>query len=138
VCKRMHEAEEQKKLSSVVPMSSSASEAPARPEPKDPAPQPKPRAEEPDDDMQQQIKAAMAAQDIRRLRKLLSEILLKGYPPKKYNALVLKALEWIEAHKPDVESALRKAMNRKISAEVVECAMDARFCGVDENLLQQA
>jgi len=137
VCKRMKEGEEeQKKMSDVVPAPSDA--GPAERPPIEPQPRPNLRPEEPDDDMQQQIKAAMGAQDLRRLRKLLSEILLKGYPPPKYTALVLKALEWVEAHKPEAESALKKAMNRKISGEVQECSMDARFCGVDYELLNQA
>eukprot|EP00439_Symbiodinium_sp_Y106_P055026 s1815_g7.t1 len=137
VCKRMKEGEEeQKKMSDVVPAPSDA--GPAERPPIEPQPRPNLRPEEPDDDMQQQIKAAMGAQDLRRLRKLLSEILLKGYPPPKYTALVLKALEWVEAHKPEAESALKKAMNRKISGEVQECVMDARFCGVDYELLNQA
>lgn len=136
VCKRMKEGEEeQKKMSDVVPAPSDA--GPAQRPPIEPQPRPS-RPEEPDDEMQQQIKAAMGAQDLRRLRKLLSEILLKGYPPPKYTALVLKALQWVEAQKPEAESALKKAMNRKISGEVQECSMDARFCGVDYELLNQA
>jgi len=133
VCKKQKEAREQRELSQVVPISN-----PPREAPKAPLPVRVPVPVEPDDEVQLQMKAAVGAQDLRRVRMLLGDILLKGWPPKKYNAIILKALEFVESKRPEAESALRRAMNRRVSTEMSACAADARLCGVEESVIREA
>lgn len=101
-----------------------------------PAPRPVPPAPAPRDATQKALKEAIDMQDITRLRNLLSEILLKGWPEKKYTELVLKALEVVATLKETAAEVLEQALSE--GSLPSSALADARFAGVEPALLSRA
>mmetsp|Transcript_76524 Transcript_76524/g.155318 ORF Transcript_76524/g.155318 Transcript_76524/m.155318 type:complete len:746 (+) Transcript_76524:54-2291(+) len=100
-----------------------------------PAPAPQP-PQPPRDATQKALKEAIDMQDITRLRNLLSEILLKGWPEKKYTDLVLKALEVVATLKESAAEVLEQALSE--GSLPGSALADARFAGVERELLSRA
>lgn len=107
---------------------------PATPRP----PLPVPRApQRPLDPTEKALLEAIEAEDLRKLRVLLSEVLLKGWPDAKHTEMVLKALDAVQKLRPVATRALREAIedrNLRIEALVA----DARLAGVEDHLIRQA
>ena len=103
--------------------------------PAPPAP-PRPAAPPPRDATQKALKEAIDIQDLGKLRSMLSEILLKGWPEKKYTDLVLKALEVVGTLKESAAETLQDALAEN---QLPQGALaNARVAGVAPELLQRA
>ena len=103
--------------------------------PAPPAP-PRPAAPPPRDATQKALKEAIDFQDLGKLRSMLSEILLKGWPEKKYSDLVLKALEVVGTLKESAAETLQEALAEN---QLPQSALaNARLAGVAPELLRRA
>ncbi len=101
-----------------------------------PAP-PRPAAPPPRDATQKALKEAIDMQDLGKIRSVLSEILLKGWPEKKYTDLVLKALEVVGTLKESAAEPLQEAVARRRLLPQ-DALANARLAGVVPELVQRA
>lgn len=97
---------------------------------------PRPPPPQPRDATQKALKEAIDMRDITRLRNLLSEILLKGWPERKHTDLVLKGLDVVATLKESAAEVLEQALSE--GSLPPNALADARLAGVERELLSRA
>ncbi|CAK9051407.1 unnamed protein product [Durusdinium trenchii] len=131
---------ERRQKASVKPSPGHAAPSPVVPTagPPDRSPRPPPpKGPRPMDETQQALSDAIEAQELTRLRALLGEILLKGWPKRRYSDLVLKGLDTVAKLKPSAAMRLEEALIHPETGLDTRLA-DARLAGVDPTLLRRA